>query len=137
MTEQVLRTIYTSAADQDLVEQDLVSILEVSRHNNARRGITGALAFHDHQFIQILEGPPGLVEELLGTINADSRHGDLMVLDRSPVDERIFPEWSMGWLRSSDLAQAGFDPLILQLKDTPSAKVNIMLKVFREVVSLN
>jgi len=48
------------------------------------------------------------------------------------TDGRAFGEWSMGWVRASDLARAGFDPGALFVRDNPSA----MFEAFRLTVRL-
>ncbi len=53
------------------------------------------------------------------------------------TDGRAFGEWSMGWVRASDLARAGFDPGALFLRDSPSALVNAMFEAFRLTVRLS
>ena len=53
------------------------------------------------------------------------------------TDGRAFGEWSMGWVRASDLARAGFDPGALFVRDNPSALVNAMFEAFRLTVRLS
>ncbi len=136
MTEDLFRAIYVSTATRDLGDEELIPLLEVSRRNNAARGITGALGYHDRSFIQVLEGPQGPVEALLATIACDTRNTGLSIFDRSRIDERVFGEWSMGWVRASDLTRAGFDPGVLFVRDTPSAMVNALLDAFRRTTQL-
>ena len=136
MTEDLFRAIYVSTATRDLSDEELVPLLEVSRRNNPAWGITGVLGFHDQSFIQVLEGPKGSVEALLATIVRDARNTGVLILDRSTIDERVFGEWSMGWLRASDLTRAGFDPGGLFVRDTPSAMANAMLDAFRRTTQL-
>ena len=94
-------------------------ILEASRRNNARVGVTGALMFNDGAFAQVLEGPQKGVEDTFERIQRDPRHGDVTVLECRPVTERGFPEWSMAFVGRSTSGQAvwnrlasesGFDP---------------------------
>ncbi len=136
MNEGLFRAVYVSAASHDLTDGELAAILDVSRRNNAARSITGALAYHDLAFVQVLEGPEAAVEALLVTIARDSRNTGLTVYDRARVDERAFGAWSMGWLRASDLTRAGLDPGVLFLRDTPDAVVNAMFEAFRLSVRL-
>ena len=136
MNEGLFRAVYVSAASHDLNDGELAAILDVSRRNNAARGITGALAYHDRAFVQVLEGPEAAVEALLVTIARDPRHTRVTVCDRARVDERAFGAWSMGWLRASDLARAGFDPGAPFLRDSPSEVVNAMFEAFRLTVRL-
>lgn len=131
MTERLLRVIYGSSSPDHLREDELVAILEAARRGNAARGVTGALAYHDRGFIQVLEGPGPEVEALLARIARDPRHTGMLVFDRSEVDARAFGGWSMGWLRASDLARAGLDPGVLSLRDSPSPVVDAMFEAFR------
>ena len=81
--------------------------------------------------------PEAQVEALLATIARDDRHTGMMVCERTRVDGRAFGGWSMGWVRASDLARAGFDPGALSLRDSPSALVNAMFEAFRLTVRLS
>ena len=136
MTDGLFRAVYVSAASHDLADGELAAILDVSRRNNAAQGITGALAYHDRAFVQVLEGPEAAVEALLATIARDPRHMGVTVCDRARVDGRAFGAWSMGWLRASDLERAGFDPGTPFLRDTPDLLVNAMFEAFRLSVRL-
>ncbi|MEJ5979320.1 BLUF domain-containing protein [Novosphingobium sp. PS1R-30] len=94
-------------------------ILEASRRNNTRVGVTGALMFNSGCFGQILEGPREAVEATFERIQRDARHGDVSLLDFKPVPARSFDEWSMAFVgvrkddeaRYGDLGrETGFDP---------------------------
>ena len=137
MDKGLFRAVYISTARHDLRDEELAVLLDVSRRNNAVRGVTGALAYHDHAFIQALEGPEVPVEALLATIARDDRHTGMTVYERTGIDGRAFGGWSMGWVRTSDLARAGFDPGALFLRDSPSALVNAMFEAFRLTVRLS
>ena len=71
-------------------------ILAVSRRNNARDGITGALLFNECCFAQVLEGASNSVHEVFERIQLDRRHGDTVVLSFEPAP-REFGEWSMAY----------------------------------------
>ncbi len=131
MNEGLFRAVYVSAASRDLTDGELAAILDVSRRNNAARGVTGALAYHDRGFVQVLEGPEAAVEALLARIARDPRHTGMSVFDRSRTGQRVVGGWAMGWLRALDLARAGLDPNVLFLRDTPDAVVNALLEAFR------
>jgi len=136
MTEELFRAIYASAATRELRDEELVTLLEVSRRNNAAWDITGVLGYHEGSFIQVLEGPKDPVDALLARIARDPRNTGISILDRSRIDERTFGAWSMGWVRASDLTRTGFDPGVLFVRDTPSAMVNAMLNAFRYTTAL-
>ena len=137
MTEELIRAIYVSTATRDLRDEELVSLLDVCRRNNATRGITGVLAYHDRSFVQVLEGPTNSVEALLATIDRDGRHAGMSIFDQSKVDGRTFGEWAMGWVRTSHLAQEGFDPAVLFLRDTPVNMVNALLYASRRTAHVS
>jgi blue light- and temperature-responsive anti-repressor len=82
----------TASEDQLLAFSD---ILAQSVRNNRANGITGALTFTPGRYAQILEGEGHALDTLLGKISADPRHCDMRIWDRSPIEARLFPEWSM------------------------------------------
>jgi Sensors of blue-light using FAD len=76
-------------------EGTLAALLIVSRRNNARDGVTGALICRGDLYLQLLEGPQEMVERAFQRIEWDRRHLDVKVLSRRNVTERLFPEWAM------------------------------------------
>jgi hypothetical protein len=64
---------------------------------NGANGVTGALLFTERHFAQLLEGPDEAITELLTRIAADTRHGDLRVVDNKQVEGRSFGSWSMAY----------------------------------------
>jgi hypothetical protein len=94
----LIQLIYASSAWQLLSEDEIMNILEVSRRNNAERGITGILLYKDGNFLQVLEGDEEAVTELYQTIERDQRHKGLILLARRKIAEREFPDWSMGFV---------------------------------------
>ena len=98
--------IYVSTAPRRLRRDELEAILAQSRRNNARDGISGMLIYADGSFIQVIEGPVANIESLLARLQGDSRHQDILEIARYTLDERQFPQWSMGF-RSLERPQAG------------------------------
>lgn len=100
------RIVYISSSVGQIDATTLADILEQSRRNNSADGITGALLFHDGNFIQILEGPQAEVTACFDRINRDERHRCVIVLESEPVEARIFSSWDMGFVsmdgRSTD-----------------------------------
>jgi hypothetical protein len=80
---------------------EVADILEKSRVNNARDGITGALLFNAGCFAQVLEGPLGAIEATFERIQQDERHGEVSLLSLESQDERSFPNWAMGFIGMS------------------------------------
>ena len=83
--------------------QAIQDILLHSRRNNATREITGALCFDEVNFIQCLEGPVSAVSDLFESIEQDDRHDDVVVLESCRVHERLFGDWAMAMMKSSEI----------------------------------
>lgn len=91
------RLIYASEATERFGPDDLEALLAVARAANARRNITGMLAFDRRAFLQVLEGRREQVSEVFCRIAGDPRHQRIVILDTQPIDERLFPHWTMGF----------------------------------------
>ena len=92
----LVRLLYASRAAAPLTPAVLDSILEASRANNPRAGITGVLCFSDDLFIQALEGGRDEVCSLYNTIVRDNRHAHVCILSYEEIRERRFGGWTMG-----------------------------------------
>jgi len=92
----LVRLLYASRAAAPLTPAVLDSILEASRANNPRAGITGMLCFSDDLFIQALEGGRDEVCGLYNTIVRDDRHAHIIILSFEEIRERRFGGWTMG-----------------------------------------
>jgi hypothetical protein len=78
--------------------QGVQQILAAARRNNTAAGVTGALIFNSGGFAQVLEGSSHELAEIFERIQCDARHTDVLVLDHCSITERIFPDWSMGFI---------------------------------------
>ncbi len=92
----LVRCLYASRPAVPLTPDILDSILEQSRKNNPRLGITGMLCMSDDVFIQVLEGGRDQVCDLYKTIVTDIRHGNVRILVYEEITERRFGHWTMG-----------------------------------------
>ena len=92
----LVRCLYASRAAVPLVAPVVDSILEQSRKNNPRKGITGMLCFFDDIFVQVLEGGRDEVCELFNAIVRDDRHRNVRMLTYEEISERRFGSWTMG-----------------------------------------
>jgi hypothetical protein len=99
------RLIYASKANA-FRAADLADILEVSRTDNPKAGITGALGLLDGVYLQYLEGDDAALEALYAKIQVDRRHREPVVLERTFIAVRAFPEWSMALLRWDERIRA-------------------------------
>ena len=122
MSRDLCRLVYNSrnrvAGAPTAMDETIRGILAVSRVNNARVGVTGALMFNAGCFAQVLEGPSEAVETTFERIQQDERHGEVSLLALEPVEERLFTDWSMAYVGASqadaarygDMAgESGFD----------------------------
>jgi blue light- and temperature-responsive anti-repressor len=103
------KNLFTGAEDD--VAAAVSQILDVSKRNNLRVGVTGALMFNADVFAQVLEGPRRGVEETFERIQRDTRHGDVTVLQCGPVESRGFAGWSMAFVGRPVVGQARFHSL--------------------------
>lgn len=108
------RVIYGSAAVVDFSEAALERLLENARANNERRSITGLLLYADRNFLQIVEGPPEQIDELLEVIQGDRRHQGVYIMVDEAIEQRDFPDWQMGFrrLESFESELPGFAALL-------------------------
>src|ERR1044072_1231819 len=72
---------YTSLARLDLEASDLEAIHRTAREANALEGITGLLIFNGTHFLQIIEGAPHAIDELVERLRRDRRHSGVEVRD--------------------------------------------------------
>ncbi|MCC6392753.1 MAG: BLUF domain-containing protein [Bryobacterales bacterium] len=89
--------IYVSSASHPMEKRELNALLEVTRRNNERDGITGTLVYSEGNFLEVLEGDTEAVHETFRRILKDTRHGGILVLSERKIKEREFAGWSMGW----------------------------------------
>lgn len=89
----MLQLIYVSTVTT--VSDATDAILNVSRRNNERDGVTGLLYSDAKRFLQALEGPENAVEAAFTRIAADARHRAIVILSRRIVEHREFGAWAM------------------------------------------
>lgn len=89
------RLAYISAASPTLDLPDLEAILATAIRRNREAEITGVLLYNGLNFLQVLEGDPAAIATIYSAIIADRRHSGVVTVLDEPVEERIFPGWSM------------------------------------------
>ena len=99
----MIRLLYFSQTKQDVSEDQVQNILTVARKRNAELNITGVLLRGGGMFLQVLEGPEQAVLKLYVKILDDSRHRDSRIVYITPVKDRLFGNWSMGFLNENPL----------------------------------
>lgn len=88
--------------DKQTLQLQIELILTSATKNNMRLGITGALLYSGGYFCQVIEGEEGNLEDLFETIQQDSRHAEITVLNFEKAEERSFSEWSMAFAGIED-----------------------------------
>ena len=94
--------VYTSVANQEMPDDNLKDLLKKSRLKNERKNVSGMLLYLDPFFIQILEGEEAIVNESFNIIKQDLRHHNVKLIYKKPIEERSFPNWTMGFNKISD-----------------------------------
>jgi len=92
---RLYHAVYYSNCNAKTREQ-MSDILAQSRVNNIAAGITGALVVSDLHCLQVIEGPRSALTHLLSRILRDDRHDGCVLALLEDLDERCFPDWSMG-----------------------------------------
>ena len=121
------RLIYRSVSTRPTDRlANLAALLGEAERNNARTGLTGALAVHGDQFLQVIEGDPGVLDVLLRRLERDSRHRDLVTLDRRRIAERRFEGWSMASARITPELAPELEALMAERSPSPDRLVELM-----------
>ena len=101
--ESVFRLIYRSQSLIDPAQRspELASIFTTARTNNRGHSITGALMVTDTTFVQALEGDEDEVRTLFESIEKDSRHEQVDLIEQK-VANRTFGRWAMAEVATDD-----------------------------------
>ena len=96
----LLQIIYVSKATVLLDMRALREMAAGASRKNRALGITGTLYCTDQAYLQVLEGDEKAVLLLYADILRDDRHDDIHTVVIRPIEERDFPNWSMGLLEA-------------------------------------
>lgn len=78
------------------IPHELASIVIQGRRFNNAHGVTGHLSYRKGSYLQIIEGPTSVIDDLYGRIRRDPRHSDVTTLAREhDVDRRLFEHWHL------------------------------------------
>ena len=104
--------VYCSRAAEGVDDVEVRRIVASAQRRNLARGITGMLAFGSGVFFQWIEGPPAQMQGLIASLHGDSRHYDVVPLDRSEEKrERLYPNWQMEHVEADDIREVLKDAL--------------------------
>ena len=119
------RLIYVSEPQFDpaggTIISQLASVLAASQRNNEAVGVTGALAYDESWFLQVLEGERRAIWKTFARINEDERHSGCLLIEMVDVDRRMFGNWWMGLATRNASTAPAFLPYLD--KGTPRADI--------------
>jgi len=87
--------IYASRSTESFHEHEIPELLQQVRIANAKQQITGMLLYIGGSFLQVLEGPPDLVDAVFAKLHTDKRHTELRLIANEHLPERAFEGWTM------------------------------------------
>ncbi|WP_238272586.1 BLUF domain-containing protein [Methylobacterium cerastii] len=101
-------------------------------------GLTGALVFNDHFFLQAMEGERAAISEQLWKLAADNRHSGMVLMSSRPIEQRDFEGWMVGFAGHSDALDAIYMDYGATPKLDPSAMpVQSAIKLLRAFAHLD
>jgi hypothetical protein len=134
-----LQLIYVSKATKEMTKEDLTNLLEQSRERNKKLNVTGMLLYSGLSFIQVLEGASNDVEDIYESIIKDDRNTDNYIVQKKGIDEREFPNWTMGFrdLTEEDIRNIeGLSDFLEREKDLSEIKLSharLLLSQFKDL----
>ena len=115
---------------------NLATILAESQRNNDRDGLTGVLAAHGERYVQVIEGSPAILDNLLKRLNGDRRHREVSIIGREPISARRFGNWTMASARITP-AQADTLDRLIEAQDATPDRIVDLLRETRDTASVN
>lgn len=91
-----------SSQTQVLRDKDIEDMLFQIREKNKRLAITGVLLLLQGRFVQYIEGHAPEIDKVYHSIENDSRHNELILLDSGNIEARQFKDWSMAYKKVGD-----------------------------------
>jgi hypothetical protein len=117
----VRQIVYLSTAAGRQDAATIAAILAVAHERNLRDKVTGLLVAGGHRYLQVIEGPAGVVAATTRRILRDPRHLGVTLLIKRRIVERSFAGWSMACCDHLDL---GHFATLADLLDQVRAQVS-------------
>jgi len=89
--------IYVSSSARFLNGDDLKKLLVDIRCQYTQSNITGMMLYSDRTFFHSLEGEAEPLQRAFAKLQTDTLQKGLIKLKSGSEDQRIFPDWSMGF----------------------------------------
>ena len=105
--------LYASNSNNEFSPSQLEELEALAYESNLILGVSGYLYFENGIFIQYIEGPAPVLDELFARISADQRHEVFKSVVEETLSERRFPSWSMRWLTKNQLTEIKLENLII------------------------
>lgn len=87
-----------STSEKQHLLEDLTTILSEARNFNYKHQISGVLYYSSGYFFQYLEGELSILNLLLEKLHKDPRHHNIKVFQIKPIEQPLFPDWSMQYI---------------------------------------
>jgi hypothetical protein len=97
-----VRCFISQYASSAFTKAELKAPLAQARRKNDKLGVKGILLYQDGNFLQVVEGEQDVVGKLVETIERDARHRGVFVFLRGKSEQRLFPDWTMGFHNLTD-----------------------------------
>jgi hypothetical protein len=107
----LLQIVYLSKSASAMSDEQVTDLAKACAQTNKTQDITGVLYHHNGHFIQCLEGEDSALIKLYAQILNDPRHRDILTAVIRPIEERMFPAWSMGVVPEMQ-AEIDFDEIL-------------------------
>ena len=98
--------IYYSVAARAMSGEELRALGRECELNDSHVGITGILLHKQGEFLQVIEGPKGVVSDMYARILVDARHNITGKISDRMIAHREFPGTAMGF-KNLDEAEDG------------------------------
>ena len=139
--EKLYSIIYASSSKKILTENELEIFLQEIRNLNLMHQITGLLLYSEGNFIQLIEGEKKIIQLVYSKIKKDTRHSHVTTLVKTPITERVFPDWTMGFRKISDENASsipGYNDFISNRKiknslDNKPKEIQVLFKTFARI----
>lgn len=94
----MLKTIcYISDSKEYKSLSELNDIYLKARTNNIENNITGVLVYKNRNFLQVIEGESGKVNDTFSKIALDTRHKNIFKVINTSIEERVFEDYNFGF----------------------------------------
>jgi hypothetical protein len=118
------------AIGADTLLNELTDILTVSMARNTALDITGLLIVTPRYFTQLMEGALSSLDFVMSAIEADSRHTDIAMVLKGPLQKRIGGAWRLVRFETGSFEERHVTPLLERCHADHSAENVAALMTF-------